>query len=109
MYKVTIWISYRLSAAYRLLFKKTIDLPFAPFYGLAICFGDALPNTEILKDRSIIVYRIDKGEFEINVRESFNYAEDTEGLMGFIEDYLADGWTREDKMSENQLKSLFKK
>lgn len=101
-----IWISFNYGG-YSLVFSKTFELPFTPFYGMWLTDGDnQIEFSTNDYNQTVINYDIDKGEFEINLREYWKRPVSDETIDDVIETYK--DWKRRDITNIKELKELMK-
>lgn len=110
IYKIDFWVSYYYGA-YTLRFRKEIEMPCAPFFGMWIIEEDEDTDThyELVNNdytQTLICYNLKSGQFEINVRNSWTRGVDSDYLDSTIETHDRFRWEREDSTNIEELKNL---
>lgn len=104
MYNTKISVIYTYGI-YSLIFSKTINLPFVPFFGLSILIDDDDFRIELNNDahcRTLIDWNLQRQWFKINVRVNAELAHyDVDGILKAHAD-----WEREDDTHIEALKEL---
>lgn len=95
MFKVEIWVSFTVSFD-SLSFSKTFNLPFPPFYDLAIQDNNkeieheiALSNTNY--KTTYICYEVNQEKFYVDIR-NHNKSISDESIQNIIANFLGTGW-----------------
>jgi hypothetical protein len=88
-----------------LSFNKKFDLPFSPFYGMGITFGENKKYSILLKNddcyETVIFYNTIKNIFEIDIKKELKYP------AVYLIDHILDkysSWERTDDLNIDKLK-----
>lgn len=105
--KNNIWVSFNYGG-WSLVFSKTIELPFAPFFGLGIITNDEKEHEVKLENndycRTVISWNLDKQQFEINVRHIWRNPVSDETVDSTLLEFS--DWKRHDITDIQDLKDL---
>lgn len=105
-----IWVSYNYGGS-SLVFSKTIDLPFTPFFGMGIIINDEKKYSIKLENNSYcstgIDWNIDKNQFKINAINTW-YRTVQDSVIDNVLDMFSD-WERHDQTDITALKELMAK
>ena len=105
--KTEICVSYNYGG-WSLVYSKTIELPFAPFFGLGILINEEKEHYVRLKNNeccsTIINYNLEKQQFEINVRNVWRNPVTDETIDDVIERFS--DWEKQHSTNISDLKEL---
>lgn len=110
--KTTIYVSFRY-CGWNLNFRKTIMLPFVPFYGLVLFDNSVDHENRIPLDnddytRTSIYHIIDKNRINIDWERIWKRPVSDETIDGVVSGFGATCWTRTDNTNLDELKALMK-
>ena len=105
-----IWVSYNYGGS-TLVFSKTIDLPFTPFFGMGIVINEEKGYTIKLENKSycntIIDWNTLRQQFEVRIRNIW-YRTVQDSVIDKVLDMFSD-WERHDQTDITALKELMVK
>ena len=91
-----------------LIFKKILDLPFSPFYGLSITIDSEKEYNIVLENNdyctTIIDWDFQKNRFFVDIRNSWKYEVSPETIDDIFKKFLS--WERLDSINIEELKKL---
>lgn len=109
--KTKFWVSFHYGG-WKLIFTKTVDLPFAPFIGLMIMDDKEIENIIQLNNnencRTTIMYDLQDNEFDVDVYNIWKQPVTEEAVDDILEKFEKTGWKREDNEDAEKFKKIMR-